>query len=93
LNSEFSELYKNTRCVKLPKIRNYLYIGRRKILKWILKKWDLSVWTGFMKVRVGTSGWLEHNNEFLCSIEGGEFLDFLSDLYLLKNDDASWSFL
>jgi len=30
-----------------------------------------------------------HDNELLYSIEGGEFLDYLSDYKLLKNDTCS----
>jgi len=28
------------------------------ILKWILQKQDIKVWTGFIWLRIGTSGWL-----------------------------------
>jgi hypothetical protein len=42
------------------------------ILKWILKKQGLSVWTGCNWLRIGTS---EHGNEPWGSIKGGEFLD------------------
>jgi hypothetical protein len=36
----------------------------RIILKWILKKYDEKVWTGFIWLWTGTSGGLcEHSNE------------------------------
>jgi hypothetical protein len=35
-----------------------LDIGRRKILKWILEKEDGVLWTGFIWLRIGTSGGL-----------------------------------
>ena len=31
-------------------------LDRRKILKWIFKKWDGGAWTGLMWPRIGTSG-------------------------------------
>jgi hypothetical protein len=37
------------------------------------------------------AGTREHNIEFSGSINGGEFLDQLSDYYLLKKDTAAWS--
>jgi hypothetical protein len=35
----------------------------------------------------------EHGDEHMGSIKGGEFLDKLSDYYLLKKDSASWSYV
>jgi hypothetical protein len=37
------------------------------------------------------AGCSEHGNEPSGSIKGGEFLDLLSDYYLLKKDSAPWS--
>jgi hypothetical protein len=34
----------------------YLGIGERIILKWILMKWDCSVWIRFIRLRIGFSG-------------------------------------
>jgi hypothetical protein len=39
----------------------YLGLDRRKILKWILKKWAESVWTGFIWLRLRTS------DDLLCT--------------------------
>jgi len=36
-------------------------------------------------------GSCEHSNEPSVSIKGGEFLDKLSDCYLLKKGSASWN--
>jgi hypothetical protein len=36
-------------------------------------------------------GFCEHGNKPLASMKGGEFLDQLSDCWLLKKDSASWS--
>jgi hypothetical protein len=33
-----------------------LGIDGKIILKWILKKWGLRLWTGFIWLRIGTSG-------------------------------------
>jgi hypothetical protein len=41
------------------------------------------VWTGYMWLRIGTSGGL--------SVKGGEFLDCLSDYQLLKKDSNPWT--
>jgi hypothetical protein len=37
------------------------------------------------------TGCCEHGNERPDSIKGGEFLDQLSDLQILKKDSAQWS--
>jgi hypothetical protein len=34
----------------------YVEVGGRIILKWILKKWDGEAWTGLIWLRVGTGG-------------------------------------
>jgi hypothetical protein len=47
--------------VGCQKERNHyenLDVGRRTILKWIYEKKDGVVWTGFIWLRIGTSGWL-----------------------------------
>jgi len=31
-------------------------LGRRIILRWILRKWDVGVWTGSSWLRIGTGG-------------------------------------
>ena len=31
-------------------------VGGRKILRWILWKWDVGVWTGSSWLRIGTGG-------------------------------------
>jgi hypothetical protein len=53
------------------------------------------VGSGFIWIRLGTSGRkggsCEHGNEPLGSIKGGEFLDWLSDYYLLKKDSVPWT--
>jgi hypothetical protein len=38
------------------------------------------------------AGPCEHSNEPSGSINGGEFLEWLSDCQLLKKDSAPWSF-
>jgi hypothetical protein len=51
-------------------------VGGRIILKWISGKWDWTVGTGFIWLRIGTSGGsCEHGNEHSSSIKGGEFLE------------------
>jgi hypothetical protein len=40
-----------------------------------MKKYGEELWTGFIGLRIGTSG----GNENLVSIKGGKFLDELSD--------------
>jgi hypothetical protein len=39
------------------------------------------------------AGYCEHCNELSGIIKGGEFLDYLSDYWLLKLDSALWSWL
>jgi len=54
-----------------PKERDYLeYLGvdRRKILKWILKKWAERVWTGFIWLRVRTSDGLLCTWQWACTL-------------------------
>jgi hypothetical protein len=31
-------------------------VGRRVILEWIFRKWDVGVWTGLGKLRIETGG-------------------------------------
>ena len=53
-----------------------LGIDGRRILKWILKKENGSVWTELMWLRTGTmAGCFENGNESVGSIKCGEFLD------------------
>jgi hypothetical protein len=49
------------------------------------------VWTGFISGQEPVTGSCEHGNEPSVSINGGEFLDYISDYQLLKKDSASWS--
>jgi hypothetical protein len=36
----------------------YIHVGGRMILRWILEKQDEVIWTGFIWLRMGTSGGL-----------------------------------
>jgi hypothetical protein len=71
-----------------------LGIGGRVILKGISEKLGGKAWTGFMWFRIGDSGregFWKHSNEHSGSINGREFLDYLSDYKLLKKDSNLWS--
>jgi hypothetical protein len=47
--------------------------------------------TGCIWLSIGTSGGIcEHDNEPSGSIRDAEFLDYLSNYRLLKNDSALW---
>jgi hypothetical protein len=46
-------------------------INGRIILRWILRKWNVGVWTGLGWLRIKTGG----GNEISGSIKCGEFLD------------------
>jgi hypothetical protein len=35
-----------------------LGLGGKIIVEWILGKWGIKVWTGCIRLRIGTSGWL-----------------------------------
>jgi hypothetical protein len=51
-------------------------MGRRIILKWILKEWDREAWTVSIWLRIATGrGSCECGNEPSGSIKYGEFLD------------------
>jgi hypothetical protein len=52
-----------------------LDVGGRIILKCILERWDEVVWTGFMKVRVRTSGGLVNTVMKLWVPKNGKFLN------------------
>jgi hypothetical protein len=52
-----------------------LGVDGKILLEWILEKYGEKVWTGFMWLRIGTSGGLLHGNEPSDSIKGREFLD------------------
>jgi hypothetical protein len=57
-----------------------------------LKKKGVRMWTEFIWMRVGSNGELfENSNESSGFKKGSEFLDWLSDFYLLKNDFSPWS--
>jgi hypothetical protein len=32
-------------------------VDRRIILRWILRKWDVGIWTGLSWLRIETGGW------------------------------------
>jgi len=49
------------------------------ILKCFLSKYDSEMWIRFMWLRIGSTGWL---------LKGGEFLAYLTDIHILKNDSA-----
>jgi hypothetical protein len=57
-----------------------------------LREYGGKVWTGCVWLRTG-SGCYEHCNELSGSIQGGEFLDYLSEYHLLKKDSVLWSWL
>jgi hypothetical protein len=45
--------------VEKPDRKNYLEdpgLGVRIILRWIFRKWVVRSWTGFIRLRIGTSG-------------------------------------
>jgi hypothetical protein len=46
-------------------------VDGRIILRWIVRKWDVGVWTGLSWLRIGTVG----GNEPSGSIKCGELLD------------------
>jgi len=51
-------------------------IDGRIILRWIINKWDVGVWTGLIWFKIGTdAGTCEYGNEPSGSIKCGEFLD------------------
>jgi hypothetical protein len=49
-------------------------IDGRIILRWILRKWDVGVWTGLGWLRIDVVGTCECINETSGSIKCGEFL-------------------
>jgi hypothetical protein len=60
-----------------------LGVAERIILKWILRKWGVLVWIGFIWLKIRTC---EHGNEPSGSIKSGNFSDYLGDHYLVMND-------
>jgi len=50
-------------------------VDGRVILRWIFRKWDVGVWTGSIRFRIGTGGG-ECGNETSGSLKCGEFLDW-----------------
>jgi hypothetical protein len=52
-----------------------LHVGGRIIKKWILKKWNGIVCTGFIWLKMATSGVLLNTNEILGSMEYCEILE------------------
>jgi hypothetical protein len=62
---------------------------REGIFNCISKKYNVRVSNGFHCLRVWSSGGLfEHGNEPSGSIQGGEFLDHLSEFKFLYKDSA-----
>jgi hypothetical protein len=51
-------------------------VDMRIILKWVLKKWDPRMWTGFIWRRIGTNvGSCEYRNEPSGYLKRMDFLD------------------
>ena len=51
-------------------------VDGRIILRWIIRKWDVGLWTGSSLLRIGTGGrHLDYGNEPSGFIKCGEFLD------------------
>jgi hypothetical protein len=48
-------------------------VGRKIILKWIFRKWDVA-WTGLIWLRTEICAF-GCGNELFCSIKCGEFID------------------
>jgi len=56
-------------------LKDTVIVGRL-ILRWIFRKWDVVVWTGFIWCRTGADGsFCECGNEPLGSMKCGEFVD------------------
>jgi hypothetical protein len=51
-------------------------VDGRIILRWILKPWDVGVWTGSSWLKIGTGG---GGNGFSGSVKCGAFLDWLKN--------------
>jgi len=57
-----------------------LYVDGKIIQKYILFKWGVRVWTGFVCIRlVAVICSCENTIGTFCSINGGEFLDLMSN--------------
>ena len=55
-------------------------LDERIILRWILRKWEGVVGSGWSWLRIGTGGGTcEYGNGLLGSIKCGEFLDYLQN--------------
>jgi hypothetical protein len=64
----------------------------RIILKWILEKFSVEVWNGFIWLMLGSRDVLcEYDNGHSGSLKSGKFLDQETDCQLLKKDYAVWS--
>jgi hypothetical protein len=64
-----------------------LCADERILLKWILQKYCVKVWTDTSSSRqYPVAGSSIHDNEHWNSIEGTEFLEQMSDYKLLKKD-------
>jgi hypothetical protein len=72
-----------------------LGIDERIILYYISGKCNGKLWTGLNWLRIGTPivGSCEHGNEPSSSVKGGEFLNKLSDCWLLKKDSTPLSYI
>jgi len=56
-----------------------LGVDGKIILKWMLGKWSGKVWTRVWTGEGVVAGSCQHSNGTSGSINGGEFLDYLSD--------------
>jgi len=61
-------------------------IDGKIVLEWILGNEGGKLWTGCIRLRIGTSGRL---NEPSCSTKEGEFLDYQSGLLLASQEGPS----
>jgi hypothetical protein len=53
--------------------------------------WEAVDWMHLAQDRDHLAGCCDHSNEPPCFIKGWEFLDHLSDYYLLKKDFVRWN--
>jgi hypothetical protein len=41
-------------------------VDRRIILRWVFRKWDMGLWTGMNRLRIGTGGGNEPTGSVKC---------------------------
>ena len=58
----------------------------RTIIKWMLKKYDALIWTGF--IRLWIEGCYQQGDEHQVYIKFGDFVDLSKDSYILKKLSA-----